>query len=157
MAIRGHQVSNPFADDLSCVMSTEAEIGTLVCLPTGTVYTGMDRSTKVVEAPAAPSGRKFAGILFNTVDDYDTSKIPFNFQDPHTVPVNSKVLVKREWRGRINNIYPVGSGSITAGAAMYVGPGGAATPASASGYPQAGRFESNVDSDGFVEVSVLVR
>lgn len=156
MAIRGHQVSNPYADDLSCKMAVEAERGALVCLPTGTFTTGMDVSAKSVEVPVAPSGRKFAGILMHTVDDYDTTRIPFNYQDPYTVPVNSKVLVKREFRGKINNLHAASSGSITPGATMYVGPNGTATPLSTSGYPTAGRFESAVDSDGFVEVSVKI-
>lgn len=156
MAIRGHQVSNPYADDLSFIMTTEAEIGSLVCIGTGTFYTGMDQSAKTVQAFANSSGKLPAGILMNTVDDYDTSRIPFNFQDPNTVPINSKVLVKREWRGRINNLNPTTSGSITPGAPMYVGPNGTATPVNSSGHPLIGRFESNVDSDGFCEVSVHV-
>lgn len=157
MAIRGHFVTNPYADDLSCRVITEEERGALVCLAhTGNFYTGLDQSEKVVEGVAAPSGKKFAGILMHTVSDYDTTSVPYNFQDPYTVPADSKVLVSREFRGRINNLHTASSGSITPGATMYVGPNGTATPISTSGYPQAGRFESYVDTDGFVEVSVRV-
>jgi hypothetical protein len=155
MAIRGEQVQNPYWDDLSGKMTTDAERGALVCMPTG-VSTGMDNSDKVWTTPVSPSGLRFGGILMHTVSGYDTSKVPFNFQDQHTVPTNSKVTVSREFRGRINNVYPVASATIVPGSPMYVGPNGTATVISGSGHLLAGRFESAVDSDGFVEVSVRI-
>ena len=156
MAIRGHQVSDPYSYDLSCTMNGVGEMGGVVCLTTGTFTTGMDNASKTVSYVAAPSGLKAMGLLLQTVKNYDTSDVPQNFQNYNIVPINSKVALTRKFRGRVNNLVPASTGSITPGANAYVGTLGSLTPVSTSGYPQVGRFESAVDADGFCEVSIHI-
>lgn len=155
--IRGHQVVNPYSYDLSCTMATTGEMGGCVVLTgTGVVKTGLDQPTKIVGYAANPSGKYPAGVLFHTVEDYDTSKIPQNFQNHNVVPVNSKVTLVRQFRGMVNNLHAASTGSMAYGVPAYVGPNGNYTTVSTSGWPRVGRFESGVDSDGFVEISVNI-
>lgn len=157
MAIRGHQVVDPYANDLSCTMATEGEMGGCVVLTgTGTVGTGMDSQEKIVGYAANPSGMKPGGVLLHTVEDYDTSKIPENFQNHNLKPVNSKVTLARKFRGRVNNLDPASTGSMAYGVDAYVGPSGNYSTVSTSGWPKVGRFESSVDAGGFCEISVNI-
>jgi hypothetical protein len=157
MAIRGHQVVDPYTYDLSCTMVTEGEMGGCAVLTgTGSFTTGMDQSNKIVGYASNPSGKYPAGVLLHTVEDYDTSKIPQNFQNHNVVPVNSKVTLVRKFRGRVNNLVPASTGAMAYGVPAYVGANGNYTTVSTSGYPRAGRFESGVDTDGFVEISVNI-
>lgn len=159
MAIRGHQVVNPYSYDLGCTMATTGEMGGCVTITgTGVFGPGLDQANKVVGYSAAPSGKVPMGVLLHTVESYDTSRIPQNFQNPNVVPVNSVVTVARQWRGKTNNLHPATTGVATTipGATAYVGPNGNFTTLSTSGYPKVGRFESYVDADGFCEVSVNI-
>lgn len=156
MAIRGHQVVDPFSYDLSCTMNGEGEMGGVVCAATGTHTGGMDNSAKTVSYVANPSGRKPMGVLLHTVDDYDTSAVPRDFQNYNVVPINSKVTLARKFRGKVNNLHAATTGNITPYATAYVGPNGNFTTLSSSGYPSVGRFESAVDTDGFCEVAVNI-
>lgn len=156
MSIRGHQLVDPYSWDLSCTATGTGEMGSIVCLGTGSFTTGMDNSSKVVSCVANPSGRKPMGVLMQTVQDYDVSVIPTNYQNYNIVPLNSKVAIARKFRGRVNNLHVATTGAITPGATMYVGPDGKYTTLSTSGYPSVGRFESAVDTDGFCEISVNI-
>ncbi len=156
MAIRGHQLVDPYSWDLSCTANGTGEMGGVVCVATGSYTTGMDNASKTVSYVANPSGRKPMGVLMQTVKDYDTSDVPTNFQNYNVVPLNSKVALARKFRGRVNNLHPATTGSITPAATMYLGPDGKYTTLSTSGYPVVGRFESAVDTDGFCDVSVNI-
>jgi len=156
MAIRGHQVVDPFTYDLSCTMDGSGEMGGCVCAATGTHTGGMDNSAKTVSYVSNPSGRKPMGVLMQTVVDYDTTSIPQNYQNYNIVPINSKVTLVRKFRGKVNNLHAATTGNITPYADMYLGPNGNYTTLSTSGYPSVGRFESAVDADGFCEVAVNI-
>ena len=98
MAIRGHQIVDPYSWDLSCTANGSGEMGGVVCVATGSYTTGMDNSSKTVK-DVNPSGRK-PWVLMQTVKDYDTSEVPTNFQNYNIVPINSKVALARKFRGR---------------------------------------------------------
>ncbi len=156
MAIRGHQVVDPYTYDLSCSVASTGEMGGCVVLTTGTFTTGMDNPSKTVSYAVNPSGRKPMGLLMHDVEDYNTSVVPENFQRHNLKPLGSKVALVRKFRGRVNNLHPATTGVITPGADMYVGPYGNYTTLSTSGYPKVGRFESAVDTDGFCEIALNI-
>jgi hypothetical protein len=153
MAIRGHIVESDY--DLTCNMVTEAERGGICCLTgTGVYGPGMDEANKVVGYAADPSGEVVMGLLLHTVDDYDPTLIPHNFQNPDKVPFG-KVTLVRKWRGHTNMIMPAELAGVVPGPA-YLGNSGLLTPSGGSGRPTVGRFESYEDSDGFVDVSINI-
>lgn len=157
MAIRGHQVVDPYSYDLGCTMATTGEMGGCVVITgTGNFGPGLDQANKVVGYSASPSGKIPMGVLMHTVQNYDTSVVPENFQNSNVKPINSKVTLVRKFRGKVNNLHAATTGVITPGATAYVGPNGNYTTLSTSGYAKVGRFESYVDTDGFCEVSVNI-
>jgi len=137
-------------------MNSVGEYGGCVVLTTGTFTAGMDNSSKTVGYALTASGRKPMGVLMHTVENYDVSRVPTNYQNANLVPLNSKVTLVRKFRGKVNNLHPATTGAVTPGATMYVGPSGNYTTLSTSGYPSVGRFESAVDTDGFCEISVNI-
>lgn len=156
MAIKGHQVEDAYSYDLSCTMATSGERGGIVCLvSTGSIGPGMDDAEKVVSYATDPSGKVVMGLLLHSVSDYDTTRIPENFQDPNTVPVNSKVTLIRRWAGMTNLIYPSEVNAIGPSTA-YLGNSGLLTKTSGSGRPTVGRFESAADSNGFIQVTINI-
>lgn len=142
--------------DMSHYMITEGERGGVVTMAhTGAFSPEMDASMNVVAYAANHSGKQPVGMLMHTVDDYDTTRIPYNYQNMDVVPINSKVYVMKKGVAITNMIDPARLASIDPGKA-YVTRSGLLTDVSTANNIEVGNFESYASADGFVKVSINI-
>jgi hypothetical protein len=142
--------------DMSHYMITEGERGGIVTLAaTGAFSPEMDAGLNVVAYAASHSGKQPIGMLMHTVEDYDTTKIAFNYQNMDIVPINSKVYVMKKGVAITNMIDPARLASVDPGKA-YVTRSGLLSDLSTANNIEVGNFESYPSSDGFVKVSINI-
>ena len=157
MALKRHLKDNGDGD-MQYYCTTACERGGMAVLATGAFLPEMDASGNVVSyVTTSPSGRVPVGILMHTTEDYDTTRIPYNYQNMDVVPVNSKVYVLKDGEVITNMIDPARLSSIVPGKA-YVTSSGLFTdtvPASGGSIdPGSCKFLSGPSDDGYVKVSV---
>lgn len=145
-------------EDLSRYMSTAGEKGGIATLVSvSNITPGMDDPDNVVAYAADPSGLIPVGMLMTTVEDYNPTQRPANFQNPDIVPLGSKVLVMKKGTASSDMVDPATLSSINADDVAYVGLSGLLTNSTgAGGYVRVGHFNSSADSLGFVTVTVNV-
>lgn len=142
--------------DMSHYMITAGERGGVVCYAqTGAFAPEMDAGLNVVAYVASHSGKKPAGMLMHTVEDYDTTRIPYNYQNMDVVPINSKVYVMKKGVAVTNKVDPARLSSIAPGKA-YVTATGLLSDLSTGNNIEVGNFESYASADGFVKVSINI-
>ena len=112
---------------------------------------GMDNPSATVSVPAGPSGNP-AGVLMNDVVNLDLTRQHLN-QHQDEVQVGSKVALLT--RGVVKTNMLKSGDTPAAGDPAYYTNDGEFTTTSTS--DQVGAFASPKDSDGYVEVEVLIR
>lgn len=143
-------------DDISHYMKTAGEAGGIVCyVNTNPFGPTMDDPDNVVGYVATPDANtKVAGLLMMTVLDYDPTKVERNNQNPFEVPVNSKVWVRTGGYVDTNMITTADVAGLTGPTDAYLGLNGLLTTSAAAPTIKVGRFESGVDSDGYVKLTI---
>jgi hypothetical protein len=111
----------------------------------------MDNALQTATYAANPSGRVALGILLNNVVNKDLVKTHLNFYRDE-VQVGGKVTILE--KGYVVTDFLVPGLTISGGQTAYLGASGRLTNTQANSAPVVGRFETNVDEDGFVKVSV---
>jgi hypothetical protein len=126
-----------------------AERGYFVMMASGT-----DGYVKVVDTDIALTETTIVGCLLNDVVDDESTSRPTNFQKAFEAWKGDKVPVLEAGRIRTNVIHDQGGG-LSEGAPAYVNQSGVLTEVPATdGYTcrRVGTFESDIDTDGYVEV-----
>lgn len=147
----------PVHDDVSHFCLTAAERGGVASYTNAASFgTGMDEPNNIVAYSVNPSGARPAGVLIETVENVDPTRVPRNFQDPYTVPVGSKVRVIKKGEVVTDMVDPVTLSSVQAGQTAYLAASGLVSNAQATGAPAIGTFQSYPDSDDYVKLSVNI-
>ena len=149
MALKPDRIELPDGSRIKYFMNETAERGIVVNLdsPGGE---GMDDPTATVSVPTGAAGNP-AGVLMNDVDDLDLTRTHKNWHQD-VVQVGDKVALLV--RGVIRtNMLASGDTPAAGGAAHYTTDGEFTTTTTSN---QVGRFVSETDAEGYVEVEVNI-
>lgn len=150
-------------DSIKHFMPTAGAAGGIVChVNTGSFTSDMDDPGDIVGYVASPvyGTTRVAGLLMFDVLDYDPTQVERNFQNPFEVVKGSKVWVVTSGTFETNMITEADVAGLTGPAPAYLGASGLLTTEADDGeatptpYIRVGRFESGVDSDGYVSFTV---
>lgn len=154
MALKRYEDDGPI--DMTHYATVAMERGGIVCLSyTGVYGPDMDNSMNTVAYAADVSGKVPVGMLLHTTESYDTTKVPYNYQNMDVVPVNSKVAVLKRGVRVTDYILPARLSSIVPGTA-YVTHSGYLTDQAGDNNVIVGNFESGPSADGYVKVSINI-
>lgn len=147
MALKGSRQS--LFETAKFRLDAVAERGYFVMLSSGT-----EGYVKVVDTDVDLADRAIIGCLLNDVIADNSDSQPVNFQKSFEVWQGGKVPIMEAGRITTNVIHNHDS-ALGDGAAAYVNQSGVLTNNSASDgytYRKVGVFESDIDSDGYVDV-----
>ena len=149
MALKPDRIELPDGSRIKYFMNVVAERGIIVNMdaPGGE---GMDDPTATVSIPTGPSGNP-AGVLMNDVVNLNLTRTHINWHQDE-VQVGNKVDTLR--RGVVRTNMLKSGDTPEAGEAAHYDANGEFTTTTTS--DKVGRFVSEPDSDGYVEVEVNV-
>lgn len=149
MALKPDRIELPDGSRIKYFMNAVAERGIIV-VHGSTSGEGMDDPDAVVIKPTGATGSP-VGVLMNDVVNLDLTRQHLN-QHQDEVQVGNKVAILRRGMVRTNMLKTGDTPS--AGDPAYFAINGEFT--TTAGSDRVGTFESNADSDGYVEVEVNI-
>lgn len=152
---------NISVDETSYFAYSVSERGGVMCSTTGTQPIGAarDSSRRQVFYVTNPSGRSPVGLLVHDVVNIDQSRQQLNPYKSE-VQIGSKVPLVVRGSVTTNFISNNQASGLLCPQPAYLGPSGmlySSAGFAGSGWPQVGRFMTNVDADGYAEVDINIR
>lgn len=149
MALKGDR--NIVETDISFHMDEVATRGVGVVYSTSGSGAALDQGSAVVTVAADPSGLVPKGILLNDMVNKDLTRETINLHKDEVQKGGKVTLLTMGWA-----VTDDVTGSPTAGDGAFLTAAGALTPTEGpdNTTPRLGRFESEIDEDGFAKVSV---
>jgi hypothetical protein len=125
-----------------------------VVVATGATPSGAAMDQTVNGAWYAASGTSEApiGLLLNDVVNIDLTRQVLNPYKSEAQVGDKGSIMRKGWA--VTDMVDTTTGSVTVGASAYVGPSGKLTADSGQSFPQAGKFLSGADEDGYYKIYI---